>query len=468
MTATTAAFTDLFFSEGVIPTGSVREYYLEVSGGLVELVGQVVGPIRMPQTLAWYANGNYGIGKPTGTARAQDLARDAAVAADPTVDFSDFDNDRNGYVDAFVVVHAGPDGAATLDPNDIWSHKYVLPSVYQADNAKVYAYLTISEDSTIGVCAHELGHLLFRWIDLYDTDWTSEGVGDWCLMGSGSWNGTPAGTTPAHPSAWCKLDQGWVSATAVTKFGSQDVLEVTMSRNVLRLWTDGLGGPEYFLVENRQRTGFDAALPGDGLLLWHVDETQQTNTDENHYRVGLVQADGNSDLNLGNNRGDAGDPFPGSSNKSSASATSTPSTQSYTGQATCVRLSGISGSSVAMTANIAVSCGVRKLTGSGGKSGLKDVLFELAPPVAAAGELGKGATLSGADLHPLSALLTVISDAAAALQRLIGPTKAAVPFIGPELRPDVLGTAWPTGDDLVQRMAQADPTAKRTYDNMPP
>ena len=71
---------------------------------------------------------------------------------------------------------------------------------------KIYAYLTVPEDCRIGVCAHELGHLLFGFPDLYDTDYTSEGVGNWCLMGGGSWNG--GGDIPAHPSAWCKVEPG--------------------------------------------------------------------------------------------------------------------------------------------------------------------------------------------------------------------------------------------------------------------
>ena len=66
------------------------------------------------------------------------------------------------------------------------------------------------EDCKIGVCAHELGHLLFGWPDLYDIDNSSSGLGEWCLMAGGSWNGY-LGDIPAHPSAWCKADQGWVT-----------------------------------------------------------------------------------------------------------------------------------------------------------------------------------------------------------------------------------------------------------------
>lgn len=187
MTETAKHFEDLFFSTGVLPNGSVKDYFRETSHGLVDITGAVVGPYRMPQTLAWYANGNFGIGKPSGTTRARNMANDAAVAADPAVDFKPYDNDGNGFVDAFIVVHAGAGGEQTGNSGDIWSHKWVLPSTYTTDATKIFAYLTIPEDAKIGVSAHELGHLLFGWPDLYDTDDTSEGIGNWCLMAGGSW-----------------------------------------------------------------------------------------------------------------------------------------------------------------------------------------------------------------------------------------------------------------------------------------
>lgn len=343
---------DLFFSTGVLPRGSVAEYYREVSGGLIDLVGEVVGPLRLPRRLSWYANDNFGIGRPSGTPRAHLMARDAAKAANRRVDLGPYDNDGNGYVDAFVVVHAGGGGEATGEPGDIWSHKWVLPEEYAADGTRIYAYLTIPEDARIGVSAHELGHLLFGLPDLYDIDDTSEGIGNWCLMGGGSWNG--GGDLPAHPSAWCKLQQGWVSQVEVERAGTVTFQDVKAGRTVHRLRREGMRSSEYFLVENRQQTGYDALIPGGGLLVWHIDDEQRDNSDENHQLVGLLQADGRRDLERNRNRGDAGDCYPGTTANSALTPTSTPSTRAYAGQDTGVSLTGISAPGASMTAHVSV------------------------------------------------------------------------------------------------------------------
>jgi len=354
MTESKEHFEELFFSLGTMPTGSVRDYYQEVTHGLVDLQGEVVGPYRMPRTVVEYAHGKSGIR--VGPPNAQEMARDAVEAADADVEFAPYDNDGNGYVDAFVVIHAGKGAEATLSANDIWSHKSTLEGgAYAADGTSVYAYLTVPEDCKVGVCVHELGHLLFGWPDLYDTDYSSEGLGDWCLMAGGSWNGNQ-GDRPAHPSAWCKAQQGWVSVTNRTGNGDANFADVKDGHDVVRLWKNGESSQEYFLLENRQKTGFDDHLPGEGLLIWHVDDAIATNTNENHPKVALEQADGKRDLELRANQGDGGDPYPGSGGKRGFDANSTPSSKSYAGADTCVAVSSISDSGPMMTAHLQVSC----------------------------------------------------------------------------------------------------------------
>jgi immune inhibitor A len=363
MTTTKAHLEDLFFSQGTYPTGSVRDYYQEVTGGLIDIQGVVVGPLRLPKTLSWYANDSNGLGDPQRglAARANIMAADALAKADPLIDFTPYDNDANGYVDAFVVVHAGPGGEETGQNGDIWSHKWVLPQKRAVDGTNVYAYLTVPEDCRLGVCAHELGHLLFGLPDLYDTDYTSEGVGNWCLMGGGSWNGN--GDRPAHLSAWCKAQQGWVKLDNVkskrTRFKIKDV---KASKSVLRMSHAGKPGSEYFLVENRQRTGFDDHLPAGGLLIWHVDDAQQGNTDDTHYKVGLVQADGLQQLEKNVNRGDGGDVYPGTTGNRTFNAASKPNSRNYAGTNTWVSVINISAPGETMTATMAVTKQPKKKT----------------------------------------------------------------------------------------------------------
>lgn len=346
-----AHFKDLFFSTGVLPNGSVKEYFREVTGGAVDIVGEVVGPYTLPRTVTEYANGESGAGDMAPNART--MARDAAEAANADVDFGPFDNDGDGFVDAFIVLHAGEGAEVTGKATDIWSHKWVLAGgAFQADQTKIYAYLTVPEDSKIGVCCHELGHLLFGFPDLYDTDYSSEGVGDWCLMAGGSWGG--GGDVPCHPSAWCKAQQGWAKIVNVKRNAKVNVSDVKTGKKIYRLWKDGGKSSEHFLVENRQRTRYDRSLPGDGLLVWHVDDSVATNENESHYRVALLQADAKRDLELGTNRGDGGDPFPGDAAKIAIDGSTTPSTRSYGGLDTSVALSAIPASAEVMTVKLVV------------------------------------------------------------------------------------------------------------------
>ncbi|WHZ16401.1 MAG: Putative protease [Nitrospira sp.] len=358
MTKTKKHFEDLFFSIGVLPNGSVRDYYKEVTHGLIDMVGEVVGPFRMPKKLSEYAHGDSGTGNVEPNART--MAKDAADAANPTVNFAQYDNDGNGFVDAFVVLHAGGGAEQTGNVNDIWSHKWVLSGgAYNADGTKIYAYLTVPEDCKIGVCCHELGHLIFGWPDLYDTDYSSEGLGNWCLMAGGSWNG--GGDIPAHPSAWCKVNQGWVSVVNQTTNQTVSITDVKTGYTVYRLWKDGTPGSEYFLVENRQKTAYDKMLPGPGLLVYHVDEAVSGNSNENHPQVALMQADGLKHLTTGANRGDAGDPYPGSANNVTFNATSNPNSKSYGNVDTCVSITNIGASGATMTARLAVKCKIKEI-----------------------------------------------------------------------------------------------------------
>jgi len=334
-------FDDLFFSLGQIPTGSVKEYYREVTNNLVDISGDVVGPYRLPAKLTDYANGASGMG--TVLPNAQTMAKDAALAIGNAINLQSYDNDGDGYVDAFIVVHAGTGAETTNNPNDIWSHKWLVeggPYKPAGQLASIYGYLTVPEDCRLGVCAHELGHLLFGFPDLYDTTNASEGIGDWCLMSSGSWNNN--GLTPSHPSAWCKCNQQWVTITIPGANQAGLIIpDVKTGFRVWKLWKGGNPGTEYFLLENRQQAKFDQYNPGAGLLIWHVDDSVTDNSTKPHYRVALEQADGQQDLEKNNNRGDAGDPYPGTTANNNFTVATIPGSLSYGGVDSSVAVNNI-------------------------------------------------------------------------------------------------------------------------------
>jgi M6 family metalloprotease-like protein len=349
-------YAKLWFEKG---TNSVADYFHDVSNGAVDIKGEVVGPFRMPKPISYYSNNQNGTSEKAPNART--MARDAAILANPTVHFKKYDNDGDGFVDAYVIVHAGNGAEKTSQPNDIWSHKWVLSNgPYQADGSQIYAYLTVPADCKLGVCAHELGHLAFGWPDLYDADYTSSGIGDWCLMAAGSYNGNE--DNPASPCAWCKVDQGWVEVVTPTQTQQVELPDVKDGHKVLKLWKDGDPQSEYFLVENRQLKGRDADLPAGGLLLWHIDEQKVDNTSENsNYKVGLVQADGLKDLERKRDQGDNGDPFPGVKSVRLVGPTTTPSTNANNGAPTDLVISNISDPADIMTFTVSIGKGTKSV-----------------------------------------------------------------------------------------------------------
>ncbi|HWS72613.1 MAG TPA: M6 family metalloprotease domain-containing protein, partial [Thermoanaerobaculia bacterium] len=271
---------------------------------------------------------------------------------------SSFDNDSNGFVDALVVVHAGSGAEMTGNPNDLRSVKrQVEGGELIANQTSILGFLAVAEDSPMGVAAHELGHLLFGWPDLYDVGLDSEGAGTWCLMAYGTWNGREAGVEPgqlpAHPSAWCKMTQGWVNTFVQRTNGGITIDAVQSGKTIHRLWKDGMTTPEYFLLENRQRTGFDRALPGDGLLIWHIDESRENNEDATHYKVALMQADGSGDLEAARNQGDGNDPF--RLQAARFDTASNPSSRSYSGLPTSVSVTTLSPSGARMDVEVKVT-----------------------------------------------------------------------------------------------------------------
>lgn len=363
---------------------SVTDFYAEVSGGRVELLGDIEEWARADVTREEATGGKSGLVRgTTGVFIKQVLAELSDV------DWGLYDNDGpdgvpnsgddDGKVDALAVMHptrGGECGGLDKD-NRIWAHKWRLSAAanssfvtsilraggsgfIQIDDYFIQGVLACGEIeqklNEIGVFTHEVGHA-FGLPDLYDTnsslDGKHGGAGNWDLMSSGSWgcNGQDA-STPCHLGAWSKEMLGWANVTTVAAdidLGTVTLPPVETSGEILRI-DAGDGSREYFLLENRQRLGFDEHLFGEGLLIWHIDQdVVQGRWGINwinalaHRGVWLRQADGRDDLgnpsaSSGSSRGDGSDPFPGLAANTAFHAVSTPAATSVLGTATGLTL----------------------------------------------------------------------------------------------------------------------------------
>ena len=366
-----ANFQSSMFSTG---SSSVRKYYREISYNHADVLPatETCGTAddgTTPWTLLPYIHPH----SPGSTHNIQDVVKDVLTANNGCIDFASFDTNSNGYVDSseliIVVVVAGYESAySDAYSPAVWAYQSALESgaptldgkVVGAEDHGVYAMFGEIHQSTagdghqatIGIMAHEFGHTI-NWPDLYDTDGSSNGgVGNWSLMAAGSWNGISlGGDSPAHADAWLKWYQGWLSPTEV--IGTQNNIGIVRSEDnpvayLLRpnpggvdwsFWSHS-GSGEYFLVENRQQVLYDSGLHGCGLMIWHIDEsviyTNHANADENHTLVWLEQADGLNELAGLGDRGDAGDPWPGSAARYDFNSSTNPNSNLYSGSASLV------------------------------------------------------------------------------------------------------------------------------------
>ncbi len=359
---------------------SLSEYYAEISGGVFAMTGQVSDWALLPNPAIYY--------EPVGEDRygkAGEFLRDALLAADGAIDFGDYDNDGpdgvpnsgddDGFVDVAAFIYASE--AKSCGGPGIWPHRWVYeawwPAAFTTDDASQNGGFVQVSDYIIqsglacfgggimasGTIAHEMGHALDL-PDLYDTDsddgTDSEGIGDWGLMGSGGHNEQ---VSPAHMSAWSKDFLGWVDVTTiVANQNSVQLQAVQSARTVLRV--DVPSKNEYFLLSNRQRVGSDSFLHEPGLLVWHVDQDvidagsplNRVNTDANHKGVDVEEADGTADLDDSVNRGDPGDPFPGSTGNTMFNLASNPDSRDYAGLPSGLALENITHSGGLVTFDI--------------------------------------------------------------------------------------------------------------------
>jgi M6 family metalloprotease-like protein len=279
-TKTQTDFDNLFNQVGYSTggaTGSVKDYYLENSYDQFNLTVDVAGPYTASNTMAYYG-ANDGSGYDL---RPDDLVTEAVNAANADVNFSDYDNDSDGNVDGVYVIYAGYGEEAGASANAIWAHAWAISTV-SLDGVDISSYSCSAElrgnsgtnITNIGVICHEFGHVLGA-PDYYDTDYSTggsmQGTGEWDMMASGSWNND--GATPAHHNIFTKwYYYNWFTPTTLS--GATTVTINNSAENAEAYLINTTTTNEYFLLENRQKTGFDAEVPGHGLLIYRIDQDE--------------------------------------------------------------------------------------------------------------------------------------------------------------------------------------------------
>ncbi len=209
------------------PTGSLLDYYKTNSYGTMTLTSTVVAWVTLPQTEAYYGNGNDGLGSAPNN--GQRMAEDALNAANAVVNFGQFDSDNDGFVDSIDFIHSGYAAeTGSGGGNWMWSHRWGLNSTrssgdlnglgvsVKASDYHTEAALWDTSGTNIlrvGVIAHETGRF-FGLPDLYDSDGTSAGIGSYCLMAN-SWGFDGTQYHPPQLSAWCRQQVNFTVPTVI-------------------------------------------------------------------------------------------------------------------------------------------------------------------------------------------------------------------------------------------------------------
>ena len=394
-------FQKLLFSQGNAIPSSLREYYHEVSNYNFDINGDVFGWFRADGNYCSYSDDLNQNSRSWVLPNAQRLVRETIIKArNSGINFSNYDSNGDGKVDTLIVIFAGEgaDDKFIAETNrskcyNIYPHYNQFANPIRIQNGiEVDNYILMHElpFEDVGGYCHEVGHNLGL-PDLYLSDHSSTVVGEWCLMGIGDRNND--GKSPAHLSALCRIHLGFAKPVIINgNLNRYSILNITNSNHIYRIDVPGTDGKEYFLIENRQKKGFDSYLPGFGLLIWHVDETMAVdyfpNYDPSRYFVCLKQADGLDDLEVRiitgempkiterDWEGDDGDVFPGKTSNRTFNAVSNPSSNSNDGNPSCVEIISISDSKPVMEAQISIEC-----TRSVGLKlqGLKTSLFKFEP-----------------------------------------------------------------------------------------
>ena len=306
--------------------GSAWKYFYDASNGLYDPQFDVVGPVTVSQNMAYYG-GNTSSGDDK---NAEAMVMEACKLVDDSVDFSLYDNDADGIVDFVYVMYAGYGEADGGSANTIWPHQYFIYQYLSLDGTKIYRYACSNEmdnytkhHTGIGTFCHEFSHVLGL-PDLYTTGGeTHKTLGEWSILDYGPYNND--GNTPPAYSAYERFFMGWLTPRLITEPENITLAELRESQEALlisesdehNLIGNDPNPTTFYLLENRQQTGWDEYLPGHGLMLTKVKYSYNkwygntVNNSANSMGVDLIEADGNAPkYNSNGYMGKAKDLFP--------------------------------------------------------------------------------------------------------------------------------------------------------------
>jgi len=295
-------------------TGSYHEYMESCSGGLMTPIIDVYGPFNIPNKTSFYGqNGAGGFDKNDGQ-----LLIDAVGLANATVNFAQYDNDNDGYVDTIVTMHSGYDECEGAPASCIWANTgstnncYPWPkSPVAVDGKLAFGYSTFAEyrgtsgtvASSVSNMCHEYAHAM----NMPDTYNQASPLQCWDQMANGSWAGGD-GDNPTSYCAWAKWWWGWSVPTTLTS----PMTGVTMANrynNPLGQAKLLTGNGYTYTLENVKKVGWDAYVWNSGMLVINMTGG-----------INLVCADNANTCDAAQ----AGDVFPGTSNNTAFTSTSTP------------------------------------------------------------------------------------------------------------------------------------------------
>lgn len=315
------------FSEGSFK-GSVSDYFSAQSNGQFNITFDVVGPYTLGNMADYGGNDSNGNDKnPYGM-----VTSCCTKAFNEGTDFSPYDWDNDGTVEMVYVIYAGEGEATGGGDNTIWPHKSQLSQKLQVGNKYVSVYACSNELASksslsgIGTICHEFSHCL-GYPDAYDILYKGfYGMGTWDLMCSGSYNGSQF--IPAGYTAYEKWVAGWIEPVKLSANASYSDIKPVADGGEAYMYVNPKWEDEYYIIENRQRKGWDAGLAASGILVNHINYDKRIwayNVPNTNYpgvndfeHITIIPADGRK-----TNLTEYGDPWPFNGN-STLSKTSSP------------------------------------------------------------------------------------------------------------------------------------------------